>query len=263
MLVDSHCHLNYLDHPQQALQDALQRGVTACLCIGVEQASINTVMNLAQTNSGVWCSIGEHPGSCSADASWVEQHLEADKVVAVGEMGLDYHYERSPDKQAAQRQTFRQQMALAEAADLPVIIHTRSAESDTLSILRAFPEVRGVLHCFTESWEMAAAAIELGYYVSISGIVTFKNAQNVQHVAKQIPADRLLVETDAPWLAPVPHRGNQNQPAFVVDTVTYLAQLRQCDPAELMRQTSSNFYRLFSLADPAQTLSANSVSNNR
>ena len=246
MLVDSHCHLNYLDDPQDALVRARAAGVSACLCIGVEEKSINDVLAFAASHEDVWASVGEHPGSCSGDAGWVAPLLDRERVVAVGEMGLDYHYERDDKRQAEQRQTFAQQLAIAADADLPVIIHTRAAEADTLALLRDFPQVRGVLHCFTESWEMASQAIELGYYISISGIVTFKNADNVRQVAERVPAERLLVETDAPWLAPVPHRGKQNEPAFVADTARFLADLRELDVDELAALTGSNFYRLFS-----------------
>ena len=248
MLVDSHCHLNYLEDPAAALARARDRGISACLCIGVEAATIEDVLQIALTHDDVWASVGEHPGSCSGDAGWVSQHLDKPRVVAVGETGLDYHYEADTDKQAAQRKTFEQQLALADEKGLPVIVHTRAAEEDTLALLRNFPGVRGVLHCFTESWAMAEQALAMGYYVSISGIVTFKNAANVRYVAERVPAERLLVETDAPWLAPVPHRGQKNEPAYVADTAAFLAELRQTSTAELAALTSRNFFALFSAA---------------
>ncbi len=254
MLIDSHCHLNYLDDPQQALTAARQAGVAACLCIGVEEKTIDQVLRLAEANPGVWCSVGEHPGSCSGDAGWVADHLLADKVVAVGEMGLDYYYESDPDQRPSQRATFSQQMDIARQHQLPVIVHTRDAEEDTLAVLRAFPQVRGVLHCFTESWSMAEQAIELGYFISISGIVTFKNADNVRQVASRVPLERLLIETDAPWLAPVPHRGQQNQPAFVADTAAFLSEHLGLEQNKLMAHTADNFYQLFSRAAPDQVL---------
>ena len=248
MLVDSHCHLNYLDDPDAALERARERHISACLCIGVEEKAIDDVLGFAAAHADVWASVGEHPGSCSGDASWVAERLDAPRVVAVGEMGLDYHYETNSDKQALQRQTFEQQLEIAAAADLPVIIHTRAAEADTLALLERFPTVRGVLHCFTESWDMARHAIDLGYYISISGIVTFKNAANVRYVAERVPTERLLIETDAPWLAPVPHRGAQNEPGFVADTAAFLANLRQVTVAELAQRTSENFFTLFNAA---------------
>lgn len=247
MFVDSHCHLNYLDDPAAALERAQSRGMSECLCIGVDQPAIEQVLAFTQY-PGIWASVGEHPGACTGDASWVKDYLDRKKVVAAGEMGLDYHYEKDPQKQALQRQTFSQQLEIAAEYDLPVIIHTRAAEQDTLKLIKDFPGVRGVLHCFTESWSLASAAIELGYYVSISGIVTFKNAENVREVAKQIPADRLLIETDAPYLAPVPHRGHANEPSFVVDTAQFLADLRGVSIEQLASSTRDNFFRLFSRA---------------
>ncbi len=248
MLVDSHCHLNYLENPTAALARARERGVSACLCIGVEAAAIEEVLELAALHEDVWASVGEHPGSCSGNAGWVAQYLDKPRVVAVGEMGLDYHYETDSEKQAAQRRTFEQQLALADEHQLPVIVHTRAAEADTLALLRDFPGVRGVLHCFTESWQMAEQALSMGYYISISGIVTFKNAANVRYVAERVPDERLLIETDAPWLAPVPHRGQKNEPAYVADTADFLAALRQTSAAELADVTRGNFYALFSAA---------------
>ena len=254
MFVDSHCHLNYLDDPAQALRSAVQAQVSSCLCIGVEQKSISEVRHFALNNPGVWWSVGEHPGSCSGDARWIENYVGQEKLVALGEMGLDYLYEESPVKQEMQRETFNQQMVLASQTNLPVIIHTRGAEQDTLKIICEHNNVNGVLHCFTESWQMAQQAIEVGYYVSISGIVTFRNADNVRDVARQIPLYRLLIETDAPWLSPVPYRGKQNQPAYVSETADFLAQLRGISVEELAETTKNNFYALFSQADDNQTL---------
>jgi TatD DNase family protein len=248
VFVDSHCHLNYLEDPDAALLRARERGVAECLCIGVDQQAIEEVLQFAADNEGVWASVGEHPGSSSGDASWVDGYLKRPKVVAVGEMGLDYHYVDDPDKQAQQRKTFAQQLEIAAQHDLPVVVHTRAAETDTLDLIRQYPDVKGVLHCFTESWALASAAIELGYYVSISGIVTFKNADNVRDVALKIPSERLLIETDAPYLAPIPNRGKKNEPAFVTDTAAFLADLRGVDVQTLAQTTRDNFFSLFSRA---------------
>ena len=247
MFVDSHCHLNYLDDPAEAIDQARALGVEKILCIGVDPAGIGAVLDLAQQYPQVFASVGEHPGNATAVPDWIDQYVTRDKVVALGEMGLDYHYESDAGQQAVQRQSFEEQMQRAADLELPVVIHTRAAEQDTIDVLRAYPQVHGVLHCFTESWTLASAGLELGYYVSISGIVTFKNADNVREVAGKVPSDRLLIETDAPWLAPVPHRGRQNQPAYVVDTAHYLAELRNEDVQELAAQTTANFYRLFNL----------------
>ena len=248
MFVESHCHLNYLPEPLAALHRAQAQGVEETLCIGVERSSIEEVLGLAAEQPGVWASVGEHPGSCSGDARWVAELLTRPCVVAVGEMGLDYHYEEDAEQRARQRHTFAQQLEIATQARLPVVIHTRAAEQDTLALLEDFPEVCGVLHCFTESWSMAEAALAMGYYVSISGIVTFRNAENVREVAQKVPTDRLLIETDAPWLAPVPHRGKQNEPAYVADTAAFLAQLRGVSVESLAHSTRENFFRLFSRA---------------
>lgn len=249
MFVDSHCHLNYLEDPDAALVRARERGVAECLCIGVDQEAIEEVLQFAADNEGVWASVGEHPGSSSGDATWVNDYLHRPGVVAVGEMGLDYHYVDDPEKQAQQRKTFGQQLEIAAQHDLPVVVHTRAAEADTLDLIRQYPDVKGVLHCFTESWSLASAALELGYYVSISGIVTFKNADNVRDVAVRIPSERLLIETDAPYLAPTPNRGKKNEPAFVTDTAAFLAELRGVDLQTLAQTTRENFFSLFSRAN--------------
>jgi TatD DNase family protein len=256
LLVDSHCHLNYLDNPQQALQQARDRGVGKVLCISVDRKGIDAVLALAASETGVWASAGQHPEAADQDWQWIEQFLTHAEVVAVGETGLDYHHVAEPEKQARQRACFEHQLGLARQYSLPVVVHTRAAQEDTLALMRAHPGVIGVLHCFTESWDMARQALELGYYISISGIVTFRNGENVREVARQVPDDRLLLETDAPWLAPVPHRGHTNQPAFVADTAAFVADLRHCSVEDLAALTHANFERLFSRVQ-------NSSSNSR
>lgn len=244
-LVDSHCHLNYLDAPTDAISAARERGVEDLLCIGVEADAIDAVLDFAGNDEHIWATVGEHPGNASEDQSWIMPLTRHQKVIGLGEMGLDYHYEQDAQRRTLQRRSFAAQMNIASETGLPVVIHTRSAEQDTLQILGEHPEVRGVLHCFTESWDMAEKALDMGYFISISGIVTFANADNVRHVARQVPDERLLIETDAPWLAPVPHRGKQNQPAFVADTAAYLAELRDVTLEHLAEQTYTNFWRLF------------------
>jgi TatD DNase family protein len=262
LLVDSHCHLNYLESPEEALRLARGAGVGAFLCISVEQGSIDQVLVLAQGHADVWASVGQHPEAADHDPAWVDtlldsQHPALARVVALGEMGLDFFPgddkdgDKGGDKVATrsrQRERFDYQLGLAHRRDYPAIIHTRAAESDTQEVLAKHAGCQGVLHCFTESWDLAKAALDLGYYISISGIVTFNNAANVREVASKVPRDRLLVETDCPWLAPVPHRGAQNQPAFVGDTARFLADWLDWDFAELSGQTTENFFRLFSRA---------------
>lgn len=245
MLVDSHCHLNYLDDPSARIADARAAGVQLQLCIGVDQPHIHEVLSLAEREADVWATVGQHPDAAAGSLDWIEPLLNHDRVVGVGETGLDYFHSEDPAVQARQRESFEHQLQLAQRHDLPVVVHTRAAEEDTLELIRRYPQVRGVLHCFTESWAMASTALELGYYISISGIVTFRNGGNVREVARQVPADRLLVETDAPWLAPVPHRGKQNQPAFVKDTAAYLAGLRGVAVDAFVEQTGRNFHTLF------------------
>jgi TatD DNase family protein len=251
--IDSHCHLNYLEDPQGKLAAAHAAQVDGVLCIGVEESAIDEVLALAAAapcanRPRVWASVGEHPGNLSGDAGWVRAYLQRPGVVAVGEMGLDYFYEKDPQQQATQRTAFATQLQIAQDADLPAIIHTRDARDDTLALMRDFPAVRGVMHCFTESWHMAEQALEMGYYVSISGIVTFKNGANVREVAALVPDDRLLIETDAPWLAPIPHRGRKNEPAFVADTAQFVADLRSVSVTQLAAQTRDNFFTLFTAA---------------
>jgi TatD DNase family protein len=255
LLVDSHCHLNYLIDADARLRVARQAGVGAFLCVGVAKDSIIEVLATASHHEDVWASVGQHPEGAESSADWVEEHLGHPRVVAVGEIGLDYHFGNSTDgsneaTQALQRERFDAQLALAARADMPVIIHTREAEADTLALLQKHAGVRGVLHCFTESWTLASAALDLGYYISISGIVTFNNGANVREVARQVPRERLLIETDCPWLAPVPHRGKTNEPAYVADTARFLADFLDWPYPELAQQTTRNFYQLFTRARP-------------
>ena len=249
MLVDSHCHLNYLDDCDARLVAARARGVGAFLCIGVNAGTRDAVAALAARHEDVWHTQGVHPDS-AADAGsleWLREALHSTGAVGVGETGLDYYRLASGEAaaRAGQREVFASQLGLGIEFDLPVIVHSRAAEADTLDLLRAHRNARGVLHCFTESWQLAHDAMDLGWFVSISGIVTFRNADNVRDVARRIPNDRLLVETDCPWLAPVPHRGHSNEPAFVADTAAYLADLRGDSLADLADSTTRNFAALF------------------
>ena len=250
MFVDSHCHLNYLDCPSDAIARARERDVETILCIGVEEERFAEVLQCTRNYAHVWASAGEHPGNTTGRPTWVREHLDDPKVVAVGETGLDYFHVESSAARAKQRAGFNYQMGLADECGLPVVIHTRDAIEDTLDIMKSYPEVVGVLHCFTESWEMANTALEMGYYISLSGIVTFKTAGELREVAQKIPTERLLIETDAPWLAPVPNRGKQNEPAYLADTARFLAELRQESLDELAGNTRKNFFDLFRRAVP-------------
>ncbi|AVO51469.1 MULTISPECIES: TatD family hydrolase [Pseudomonadaceae] len=260
MLIDSHCHLDRLDLAAHggsldaALDAARAAGVGHFLCIGVSADNAATVKNLAERYPDVDCSVGVHPLDLEPGAEpaldWLLGELAHPKVVAIGETGLDYHYE--PESAALQQASFRLHLDAARITGKPVIVHTREARADTLALLReaALPQA-GVLHCFTEDWEMAKAALDIGFYISLSGIVTFRNAEALREVARQVPVDRLLVETDSPYLAPVPHRGKPNLPQYVREVAEYLAVLRGVSYETLAEQTSSNFKRLFPLASVA------------
>jgi TatD DNase family protein len=260
MLIDSHCHLDRLDLAAHggsldaALDAARAAGVGHFLCIGVSADNAATVKGLAERYADVDCSVGVHPLDLEPGAEptldWLLGELAHPKVVAIGETGLDYHYE--PESAALQQASFRLHLEAARITGKPVIVHTREARADTLALLReaALPQA-GVLHCFTEDWEMAKAALDIGFYISLSGIVTFRNAEALRDVARQVPADRLLVETDSPYLAPVPHRGKPNLPQYVREVAEYLALLRGVSYEALAEQTSNNFKRLFPLAGVA------------
>jgi TatD DNase family protein len=256
MFTDSHCHLNYkgLVEEQQAVLDrARAAGVDTMLNISTRQSEWEEVIGLARRESDVWASVGIHPHEADSHpdvqtATLVEQAQDP-RVVGIGESGLDFYYDHSDRDR--QRASFRAHVAAARETGLPIIVHTRDAEADTHSILAeemgkgAF---KGVIHCFTASWDFAARALELGLFISISGIVTFKNARDLQDSARKIPADRLLIETDAPFLAPVPHRGRPCEPAFVADTARFLAALRGEEVEALAERTSANFRTLFAKA---------------
>lgn len=260
MLVDSHCHLDRLDLAAHggsldaALDAARARGVGQFLCIGVSADNAAAVKALADRYSDVHCSVGVHPLDLAPGQppalDWLLQELDHPRVVAIGETGLDYHYE--PEAAELQQQAFQLHLDAARITGKPVIVHTREARADTLALLReaALPQA-GVLHCFTEDWDMARAALDIGFYISLSGIVTFRNAEALREVARQVPADRLLVETDSPYLAPVPHRGKANLPQYVREVAEFLAELRGVSYDVLAEQTTANFYRLFPLAQSA------------
>ena len=258
MLIDSHCHLNYkglVDDQQGALDRARAAGVTGMLNISTRASEWDAIIAVAEREGDVWASVGIHPHEADAHVDVDRARLVArathPRVVAIGETGLDYYYDHSDREQ--QRRSFRAHIAAARETGLPLIVHTRDAEADTATILSeemvagAFP---ALIHCFTASDGFAAAMLDLGLTISLSGIVTFKNARDLQATAARIPADRLLVETDAPFLAPVPHRGRLCEPAHVVDTARFLANLRGVAFAELAEQTSANFFGLFTKARP-------------
>lgn len=252
MFIDSHCHLDRLDLAalgtdlEGALATARARGVDHFLCIGVDLESLPAVLAVAEAHGDVSASVGVHPLHLDALEPEIERLVELaahPRVVAIGETGLDYHYEQ--EKPEEQQRRFRKHIEAARRCGKPLIVHTRAARADTLRLLREEGATSGVLHCFTEDWETAKAALDLGFYISFSGIVTFGNATELREVARRVPFDRLLIETDSPWLAPVPYRGKTNQPAYVVEVARAVASLRGISPEALGERTSENFRHLF------------------
>lgn len=264
MLIDSHCHLDRLildKHDGElanALNAALERGVSQLLCVGISVDNAEAVQQIAQQFPQVVCSVGVHPLDVQAGLASPEQLLQWAQnpdVVALGETGLDYYY--SSDDKVLQQESFALHLQAAAKGNLPVIVHTRDAREDTLALIKEHGSEAsaGVLHCFTENWDMAKRAIDLNYYISISGIVTFKNASELRDVAKQIPLDRLLVETDSPYLAPVPYRGKPNEPQYVRDVAEFVADLKGVSYDELARVTTNNFHQLFPRAKACYQIS--------
>jgi TatD DNase family protein len=254
MFTDSHCHLNYkglVEEQQAVLERARAAGVGMMLNISTRQSEWDDVIGLAEREGDVWASVGIHPHEADAHpnvqtATLVERAAHP-RVVGIGESGLDYYYNHSDRDR--QRASFRAHIGAARETGLPIIVHTRDAEEDSSAILveeMGKGTFTGVIHCFTASADFAERALELGLYISISGIVTFRNAADLQEIAKSLPDDRLLIETDSPFLAPVPHRGRPCEPAFVADTARFLAALREEPVEELAAYSSANFRRLFS-----------------
>ena len=253
MLVDSHCHLDF-PYLSEQIDDVMARartaGIGTMVTISTRVREFDKVLAIAEAHDNVYCSVGTHPHNAAEelDVTLDEliEHARHPKVVAIGEAGLDYHYDNSP--RADQAASFKLQIAAARETGLPLVIHTRDADADTAKILEeesakgAFPMV---LHCFTAGRQLAERGLALGAYVSFSGVVTFKSADELRAIARDVPAERLLVETDAPFLAPEPMRGKRNEPAFVVHTAARLAKLRAVSDADLARQTSQNFFNLF------------------
>lgn len=251
MYVDSHCHLDFpdlIEREEAVLAGMAENRVGHVLCVSVKLEDFPRVLALAERHPHLSASVGVHPDNDGVEEPSVEQLLalaEHPKVVAIGETGLDYYWQK--DAPEWQRERFRTHIRAARACAKPLIIHTRSAAEDTLRLMReeGAGEAGGVMHCFTESRAVAEAALDLGFYISFSGIVTFKNAKDLKEVARYVPLDRLLIETDAPYLAPVPHRGRTNEPAWVVHVAEEIARLRSEPLERIETATTENFFRLF------------------
>ena len=261
MIVDSHCHLNCLKDAQDHdgvkvyIDRAKALGIDRFLCVSIDWETYPEVKNIAESFTEVFGSVGVHPNHNEGKDPTVEELVEEAKnknIIAIGETGLDYF--RSEGDLDWQRQRFARHIEASKECGKPLIIHTREAQKDTIDIMRGenARDAGGVMHCFTENWDMAKSALDMGFYISFSGIVTFKSATELQEVAKRVPADRILVETDSPYLAPVPHRGKQNEPAYVQHVVDFVAELRGESPEQIAETTSNNFYTLFNTAERTQ-----------
>jgi len=254
MLADSHCHLDRIDltpfdnNFDNALKAARDKGVEHFLCVAINTENQRAVLDIAEKYPNIHASVGVHPLYTRGESASVEslsEFAKHPKVVAIGETGLDYFYDA--ESKTKQKELFRTHVQAAVEVDLPIIIHTRDARQDTLDILKeeGAEKVGGVLHCFTESLKMAKEAMEMGFYVSFSGIVTFNNADELRDVAKQIPLDRILVETDSPYLTPAPYRGKPNSPMYVSEVAKLIAELRGLNYEEFCQQTTQNYFDLF------------------
>lgn len=254
MLVDSHCHLDRIDLApydgdlSRALAAAHACGVTRMLCIGIDRGNAERVCAIAREHAGVYASVGVHPLDIAGEPETVDglcALADRPEVIAIGETGLDYYYSR--DNAQAQQHSFQVHLQASARLRKPVIVHTREAREDTLALIAEYgdTETGGVLHCFTENWDMARRALDMNYYISFSGIVTFKNAEPLREVVRQMPLDRLLVETDSPYLAPMPFRGKSNEPKYTREVAACVAGLKGLALEELAEITSANFDRLF------------------
>jgi TatD DNase family protein len=255
MFIDSHCHLNMLAQEEGGLdaviQQAQENQVEHILCISIDTESCHEIISIAERYPQLTASVGIHPNVDKVENFSVEELIKLashDKVIAIGETGLDYF--RSEGDLEWQRDRFRTHIEAAKHLTKPLIIHTREAREDTMDILEQenAEQAGGIIHCFTENWETAQRALDIGFYISLSGIVTFKNAIALQEVAKKLPLDRILIETDAPYLAPVPHRGKTNKPAYVKHVAEFLAELRGESVENIAETTTANFRNLFPTA---------------
>ncbi len=254
---DSHCHLDalkldiYNGDLSKAIEAARATGVKNMLSISTSIQGFNEVKNIVETFDNIWGTVGVHPLDLDKGFTSVEQLTELSshqKIVGLGETGLDFHY--SAESKTQQTESFIMHLEAGKSCDLPVVIHTRKAKSETIELLKTYAkkEKPGVFHCFTEDIEMARQGLDLGFYISLSGIVTFKNAEKLREVARYVPDNRLLIETDSPYLAPIPYRGKPNEPRYVVEVCNFIAEQRKTNADILAQQTTDNFFALFEKA---------------
>jgi TatD DNase family protein len=250
MLVDSHCHLDFPDFAEErdaVIGRARAAGVGTMVTICTRLDEFPAVRAIAEADDDIWCSVGVHPHEAADYAEIAPNDLATlaahPRVIGIGETGLDFHYDHSPRE--VQERVFRAHIAASQASGLPLIVHAREADAEIARILHEERATAGVLHCFSSGRALAEAALDLGFYISISGIVTFRNAEELRAIVRDVPLERLLVETDAPYLAPVPYRGRRNEPAYVATTAAAVAALKQIEPAALAAVTTDNFFRLF------------------
>lgn len=256
MLVDSHCHLDFDvfdEDRQETIQRARDAGVSTMVTICTRVTRFEEIRAIAESDENIWCSVGIHPHQAEEEPVVSVDDLVSraahPKVIGIGETGLDYYYDNSPRE--LQETSFRTHIAASRETGLPLIVHTRDADEDMANILEdemGKGEFPGVLHCFSSGRRLAERALDIGFYISLSGIVTFKNAQDLRDIAKDVPVDRILVETDSPFLAPIPNRGKRNEPAFVADTAAKVAEIKDVDNHTLSMASTENFFRLFNKA---------------
>jgi len=257
MLVDSHCHLEYEDFKEEGLDVVLQRakarGVEKFMTISTQLAKFENILAVAKSHPAVYCSAGTHPHHAEevTEIAFTKNDIvnlvKDERVVAIGETGLDYYYEHSSKEK--QKICFEKHIEASLEAGVPLVVHTRDAEQDTIDILKQYAgKAKGVMHCFSGSMELAKASLDLGFYISFSGIITFKKSEAICEVAKYVPLERCLVETDCPYLAPIPYRGKRNEPAFVYNTAMRLSELKKTTIDEISDKTTENFFNLFNKA---------------
>jgi TatD DNase family protein len=254
-LVDSHCHLNYPDFAEdqdEVIERAQEKGIATLLTVNTRLSESEDLQDLADAYTFIYCSVGIHPHEADEHLKsqtavelyeTIVRHTQHPKVVAIGETGLDYYYAHSP--RGAQIESFQTHLRICQETRLPCIIHTRQADTDTIACIKKFPKATGVFHCFSGSAELARQALDLGFYLSFSGIITFKNAEELREVVRFVPLDRILVETDAPFLAPMPYRGGRNEPAFTRYTAEKVAEIKGISLEDVAHQTTENFFKLF------------------